>query len=57
MLEIIFYLFGCFVLYMIIRLAVDHSNSSYYAKKNHEILTEILDLLKQNEDKKSVKEQ
>jgi len=53
MMQIVFFLVGCLILYFIIRFAVDHSDTSYYLKKNNMYLQEILDLLKEEQRKKA----
>jgi len=46
-LEIVLFIVGCFVLYLIIRIAIDHSYPSAYLKQNNKLLKEIRDLLKE----------
>ncbi|MHA0858260.1 hypothetical protein [Paenibacillus sp. CMAA1364] len=41
MMEMIIFLTGCFVLYIIILLAINHSDASKYLKRNNQLLKEI----------------
>lgn len=47
MMEMIIFLTSCFVLYIIIRLAINHSDASKYLKRNNQLLREINITLKQ----------